>query len=157
MYPGRGVLHTPYERFRRKRGDAPIHKYTSSAPPSAFMGRMLLRPYTIGKSEIKKRERIRYPCRGVLHTPHKYSIKDHYTLHKYASSPPPAAFVGRMQYAPTVIQELNPKKRKRKIRIHDSTCTRICFWVYGVRSICSIFRKMDLGAAATGATATFGT
>ena len=62
-------------------------------------------------------------------------------MHKNDHSPPLAAFVGRMQYAPTVLQEwtlknentptlsenLKSKKRKRKIRIHDSTCTRICF------------------------------
>ena len=62
---------------------------------------MLLRPYYTGKSEIKKQERIGYPCRGVLHTPHKYPIKDYFMLHKYMSSPPSAVFVGRMQYAPT--------------------------------------------------------
>ena len=63
-------------------------------------GRMLLRPYYTGKSEIKKQERIRYPCRGVLHTPHKYPIKDYFMLHKYTSSPLPAASEGRMRYAP---------------------------------------------------------
>ena len=99
-----------------------MHKYASSLPPAVFVGRMLLRPYRITgmeseksirpysteKSEIKKQERIRYPCRGVLHTPYKYPIKNHYILHKYTSSPPPAAFVGRIQYAPTMLQEWNP-------------------------------------------------
>ena len=103
MYPGRGVSHTPSERFQRKRRDTPRHKNDHSPPPAAFGGRMLLRPYTIGKSEIKKQEQIRYPCRGVLHTPHKYSIKDHYTLHKYTSSQPPAAFGGRIRYVPTIL------------------------------------------------------
>ena len=86
-----------------------MHRNDHSPPPAVFVGRMLLRLYTIGKSEIKKRERIRYPCRGVLHTPHKYPIKDYFMLHKYTFSQPPAAFVGRMQYAPTVLQEWNPK------------------------------------------------
>ena len=74
-----------------------------------FENRMLLRSYSTGKSEIKKRERIRYLCRGVLHTPHKYPIKDYFMLHKYTSSPSPEAFVERMQYAPTILQEWNPK------------------------------------------------
>ena len=87
-----------------------MHKNDHSPPPAASVRRMLLRPYRITgmeseksirpysteKSEIKKQERIRYPCRGVLHTPYKYPIKNHYILHKYTSSPPPAAFVGRM-------------------------------------------------------------
>jgi len=77
-----------------------MHKNDHSPPPAAFVERMLLRPYTIEKSEIKKQEQIRYPCRGVLHTPHKYSIKDHYTLHKYTSSPPLVAFVERMLLRP---------------------------------------------------------
>ena len=141
MYPGRGVLHTPPERFRRKRRGVPMHKNDHSPPPAAFVRRMLLRPYTIGKSEIKKQGRMRYPCMCVLHTPHKYSIKEYSTLHKYTSSPPPAVLVGRMQYAPTVLQEWNlknenaptlpenlrSKKQEQKTRIHDSTCTRICF------------------------------
>ena len=96
IYSGRCVLHTPPERFRRKRRGVPMHKNDHSPPPAEFVRRMLLRlyrvtgmesekwkrPYTIGKSEIKKQERIRYPCRGVLHTPPKYSIKEHSTLHK---------------------------------------------------------------------------
>ena len=41
-----------------------------------------------------------YPCRGVLHTPHKYPIKDYFMLHKYTSSPPPAASGGRMLLRP---------------------------------------------------------
>lgn len=96
MYPGRGVLHTPTECFRRKQRGVPIHKNDHSPSPAAFVGRMLLHPYTIGKSEIKKQGRMRYPCMCVLHTPHKYSIKEYSTLHKNDHSPPPAAFVGRM-------------------------------------------------------------
>ena len=44
-----------------------------------------------------------YPAggRGVLHTPLKYPIEDHSALCKDASSLPSAAYVGRMQYAPT--------------------------------------------------------
>ena len=45
MYIGRGVLHTPPERFRRKRRGVPMHKNDHSPPPAAFVGRMLLRLY----------------------------------------------------------------------------------------------------------------
>ena len=45
MYPGRGVLHTPPERFQRRRRDSPMHKNDHSPPPAVFVGRMLLRPY----------------------------------------------------------------------------------------------------------------
>ena len=44
MYPGRGVSHTPSERFQRKRKYTPIHKNNLLPPPAAFGGRMLLRP-----------------------------------------------------------------------------------------------------------------
>ena len=42
MYPGRGVLHTPPERFRRKRRGVPMHRNDHSPPPVAFVWRMLL-------------------------------------------------------------------------------------------------------------------
>ena len=44
-----------------------------------------------------------YPAggRGVLHTPLKCPIGDHSVLHKDAPLLPSAAYVGRMQYAPT--------------------------------------------------------
>ena len=45
MYPGRGVLHTPPKRFRRKRRGVPMHKNDHSPPTAAFVGRMLLRLY----------------------------------------------------------------------------------------------------------------
>ena len=123
-YPCRAQKHTPPERFRRKRRGVPMHKNDHSPPPAVFVGRILLRPYTIGKSEIKKRERIRYPCRGVLHTPHKYLIKDHFILHKYTSSPSPAVFVGRMQYAPTLPENLKSKnKNESGIRV-EAYCIR---------------------------------
>ena len=124
MYPGRGVLHTPTECFRRKQRGVPIHKNDHSPSPAAFVGRMLLHPYTIGKSEIKKQGRIRYPCRGILHTPHKYPIKDHPTLHKYAFSLPPAAFVGRMQYAPTLPENLKSKKKNESGTRVGAYCIR---------------------------------
>ena len=40
MYPGRGVLHTPLERSRRRRRDSPMHKNDHSPHPAAFVGRM---------------------------------------------------------------------------------------------------------------------
>ena len=40
--------------------------------------------------------------RGVLHTPLKYLIGDNSALRKDTSPLPSAAYVGRMQYAPTV-------------------------------------------------------
>ena len=40
--------------------------------------------------------------RGVLHTPLKYLIWDNSALCKNTSPLPSAAYVGRMQYAPTV-------------------------------------------------------
>ena len=54
MYLGRGVSHTPSERFQRKRRDTPKHKNNHSPPPAASGGRMLLRPYIIGMSENKR-------------------------------------------------------------------------------------------------------
>ena len=90
-----------------------MHKNDHSPPPAVFVGRMQYAPTLLKNLKSKKQERIRYPCRGVLHTPHKYPIKDHYTLHKYTSSSPPAAFVGRMQYAPTLLENLKSKKRER--------------------------------------------
>ena len=54
MYPGRGVLHTPSERFQRKRRDTPRHKNNHSPPPAASGGRMLLRPYIIGMIKNKR-------------------------------------------------------------------------------------------------------
>ena len=44
MYPGRGVSHTPSERFLRKRRDTSIHKNDLSPPPAAFGGRMQYTP-----------------------------------------------------------------------------------------------------------------
>ena len=43
-YLGRGVSHTPYERFRRKRRDTPRHKNNHSPPPAASGGRMRYAP-----------------------------------------------------------------------------------------------------------------
>ena len=45
---------------------------------------------------------IRQAVGGVLHTPLKYLIGDHSALCKDTSPLPSAAYVGRMQYAPTV-------------------------------------------------------
>ena len=44
-----------------------------------------------------------YPCRGVLHTPHKYSVRDECTdLKSEDVHPFPSETIeGRMQYAPT--------------------------------------------------------
>ena len=44
MYPGRGVLHTPPERFQRRRRGVPIHKNDHSPPPAAFVRRMQYAP-----------------------------------------------------------------------------------------------------------------
>lgn len=55
MYPGRCVLHTPPERFRRKRRNSPMYKNDHSPPPAAFVGRMLLRPYAGYTHHIKIR------------------------------------------------------------------------------------------------------
>ena len=49
MYPGRGVSHTPPERFRRKRRDVPMHKNDHSPPPAAF-GRRMQYPPTLLKN-----------------------------------------------------------------------------------------------------------
>ena len=54
MYPGRGVLHTPSERFQRKRRDTPRHKNNHSPPPAAFVKAYAIRPYIIGMSENKR-------------------------------------------------------------------------------------------------------
>ena len=118
MYPGRGVSHTPSERFQRKRRDTPRHKNDHSPPPATF-GSVCDTPLQSWYTDIP--EISSYPSRGVSHTPsERFRRKQRDTsIHKNDLSPPPAAFVGRMQYAPTVIQELNPKKWERKIRIHD--------------------------------------
>ena len=54
MYPGRGVLHTPPERFRRKRRGVPMHKNDHSPPPAAFVGCMMLRLYRVTGLEFIK-------------------------------------------------------------------------------------------------------
>ena len=54
MYSGRGVLHTPHKRFRRKRRDSPMHKNDHSLPPTAFVGRIPLHPYHVTGMESKK-------------------------------------------------------------------------------------------------------
>ena len=53
---------------------------------------------------IRENGGIFYPAggRGVLHTPLKYLIGDNSALCKDTSLLPLAAYVGRMQYAPTV-------------------------------------------------------
>ena len=52
---------------------------------------------------IRVNSGVFYPAggRGVLHTPLKYPIRDHSALCKDTSPLPSAAYVGRMQYAPT--------------------------------------------------------
>ena len=108
MYPGRGVLHTLPERFRRKRRGVPMHKNDHSPPPAVFVRRMLLRPY-----HITRMESIKYRCTQVgaycIRPPERFRRKRRGLLmHKNDHSPPPAVFVGRMQYAPTMLQEWNP-------------------------------------------------
>ena len=44
MYPGRGVSHTPSERFQRKRRDTPRHKNNHSPPSAASRGRIRYAP-----------------------------------------------------------------------------------------------------------------
>ena len=44
MHPGRGVSHTPSERFRRKRRDTPRHKNNHSPPPAASGRRIQYAP-----------------------------------------------------------------------------------------------------------------
>ena len=105
MYPCRGVLHTPPARLSS----------TPSPLAGRLVGRMQYAPTLPEKDEVSlgmcfllsrtmadkyvfhfsmsNRLSDRYPCRGVLHTPHIDST----------STPSPFAgrLVGRMQYAPT--------------------------------------------------------
>ena len=113
-YPGRGVLHTPH-----------IDSTSTHSPfAGRLVGRMQYAPTFPEKDEVSSgryyllsrtirdeyafhfsmfnRLSDRYPCRGVLHTPHIDST----------STPSPLAgrLVGRMQYAPTLPAEKSDLK-----------------------------------------------
>ena len=130
-YPCRGVLHTPLARL--------------SSTPSPFagrlVGRMLLRPTLpaeksdfkgwwevmfgtrgdeyVFHSSMSNRLSNKYPCRGVLNTPHIDSTS--------TRSPFAGRLVGRMQYAPTLPAEKSDLKGWRGItfrRRGDSSIRR---------------------------------
>ena len=108
-YPGRGVLNTPLARL----------SYTPTPFAGSLVGRMQYAPTfpekdkvslgmcfllsrTMGDesvfhSSMSNRLSDRYPCRGVLNTPHIDSTSTH--------SPFAGRLVGRMQYAPTLLEK----------------------------------------------------
>jgi len=113
-YPGRGVLHTP-----------PAHLSSTISPFAGHLvGRMQYAPTLPEKDEVSlgmcfllsrtmadkyvfhfsmsNQLSDRYPCRGVLNTPHIDSTSTH--------SPFAGRLVGRMQYAPTLPAEKSDLK-----------------------------------------------
>ena len=105
-YPGRGVLNTPHTRLSSTplplAGRLVRHmQYTPTLPEKdkVSLGRYFLLSRTMADksvfhSSMSNRLSDRYPCRGVLNTPHIDSTSIH--------SPFAGRLVGRMQYAPTL-------------------------------------------------------
>ena len=112
--PGRGVLHTPLARLSST--PSPFSgrlvgrmQYAPTFPEKdkVSLGRYYLLSRTMGDKSVflfsmSNRLSDRYPCRGILNTPHIDST----------STPSPFAgrLVGRMQYAPTLPAEKSDLK-----------------------------------------------
>ena len=108
-YPGRGVLNTPHTRLSSTplplAGRLVRHmQYTPTLPEKdkVSLGRYFLLSRTMADksvfhSSMSNRLSDRYPCRGVLNTPHIDSTSTH--------SPFAGHLVGRMQYAPTFLEK----------------------------------------------------
>ena len=100
-YPCRGVLHTPYKHPAR---DEWINKESPNDCPFSLgmiEGRMQYAPTQAHLYHPSIR--YAYPCRGVLHTPHKHPTRDEW-INKESSNDYPFSLgmiEGRMQYAPT--------------------------------------------------------
>ena len=61
MCPGRGVSHTPSERFQKKRRDTPRHKNDHSPPPATSGGRMRYAPTLPDNREQKTKNKKGIP------------------------------------------------------------------------------------------------
>ena len=100
-YPCRGVLHTPYKHPARD--DCIDHESPNDCPFSLGMieGRMQYAP--TWKYPHHLSIKYAYPCRGVLHTPHKHPARDGRIDHEFQNDCPflLGMIEGRMQYSPT--------------------------------------------------------
>ena len=101
VYPCRGVLHTAYNHpARDERID---HKSPNDYTASAWLieGRMQYAPTQAHLYHPSIQ--YAYPCRGVLHTPHKHPTRDKRIDHESSNDCPFLLDMidGRMQYAPT--------------------------------------------------------
>ena len=101
VYPCRGILHTPHKH--PERDERINHKPQNDYPflPGMIEGRMQYAPTQahLYHPSIK----YAYPCRSVLHTPHKHSARDE-RINKESQNDCPFSLgmiEGRMQYAPT--------------------------------------------------------
>ena len=130
-YPCRGVLNTPLARLSST--PSPLAgrlvgrmQYAPTFPEKdkVFLGRYFpssrtIRDESVFNSIMSNRLSDRYPCRGVLNTPHIDSTSTH--------SPFAGRLVGRMQYAPTLPAEKSDLKGWRGItfrRRGDSSIRR---------------------------------
>ena len=101
VYPCRTQKHTPHKHPTR---DEHLYHESSNdytAPAWPIRGRMLYDPTQahLYHPSIK----CVYPCRGILHTPHKHPVRDEYPYYKTQNDCPflLGMIEGRMQYAPT--------------------------------------------------------
>ena len=113
-YPGRGVLNTPLVRLSSTISPFAGHlvgrmQYDPTFPEKdkVSLGMCFLLSRTMADKSvfhfsISNRLSDRYPCRGVLNTPHIDSTSTH--------SPFAGRLVGRMQYAPTLPAEKSDLK-----------------------------------------------
>ena len=118
-HPGRGVLNTPLidststlSPFAGRLVERMQYAPTFPEKDKVSLGRYFLLSRTIRDEYvfhffISNRLSDRYPCRGVLNTPHIDSTSTH--------SPFAGRLVGRMQYAPTLPAEKSDLKGWRGI------------------------------------------
>ena len=106
MYLGRGVSHTPSERFQRKRRDTPRHKNDLSPSPAAFVRRMQYAPTYPGTLIFQKLVRTRVGRKSIR--PPNVSEGNEETRQgtKTISRRLRLRLGGRMQYAPIYLGTL---------------------------------------------------
>ena len=107
-YCGRGVLHTPHKHPAR---DEWINKESPNDCPfllDMIEGRIQYAPTQ--KHPYHLSIRYAYPCRGVLHTPHKHPARDEQMAHESQNDCPFLLDMieGRIQYAPTQKHPYHP-------------------------------------------------
>ena len=101
VYPDRGVILTPHKHpARNKRIDLKsenVHPF----PLETIVGRMQYAPTQAHLHHLSNK--YAYPCRGVMLTPHKYSVRDECIDLKYENVHPfPLKTIeGRMKNAYT--------------------------------------------------------